>query len=649
MPQPVFADPPELFLGVRVPKKPQPIAPSHKTSAEHATPVASYPLETLKKQIASEISNCLKLPHTMEVRVVHPKSGTEADLAVACHPFLSVLQKPLPQVTTEVAEYLQKKGYDATATSSGYVNITLHLSNYEDMVTNVSALRDRYGTQDSGAEKTVVIDLSSPNIAKHFSVGHLRPTMVGESLARVYDALGYSVIRDNHLGDWGTQFGMLGRAYELWKDEIPELQNSETQVQGLFKLYVKMHEEIAHEKEMHPDTESSLEQEGRDWFRRLEQKDPKAVELFQWAWKLSILEFERVYQLLGTRYDYALGESFYVDMLDDVIASLLREKLVMTTDGAIAAVFRKQKGGIWELITGDDAKDHLADDDVETELVQKKDGASLYATRDLATLIARTVWFKPESIVYVVGGDQSVYFQKVFSLYHAWAKEACPHLTHVKLGMMSLPEGKMSTRKGRVVFLEDVLSESIARARAKVEESSAKNGEVLSDAEKEDIARQVGVGAIIFFDLGQGHERSMIFDWEQALSLHQNSAPYIQYGHARARSVLRKARSQGIAFDSNVQFVESPTERARAEKDLILHLARFPEFIAQAGDMNEPSKISEYLLQLTEKFNSFYRDCPILKEENSAIQSMRLRIVEATAQVIKNGLRIICIEAPEKM
>lgn len=569
--------------------------------------------------------------------VQRPKNTqTGGEFAIACFPLARIRKQNPQHVAQEVAEKIvssELPNYIAQVRVDGpYINFDLDLHRFGNAVlTEIEELQDRYGEQTVGNGATVVFDTSSPNIAKFMSVGHLRSTVIGESLARIYKASGYRVIRDNHLGDWGTQFGMLGRALELWGDTIPELSGTNP-VAGLYKLYVKMHEEIEKEKEELKlagvdENESPLANEGRAWFTRLENGDPEALKLLEWARTMSLAEFQRVYTLLGVDFEYMIGESHYVPMLPSIINTLKNRGLAQR-----------------------DSKDRLsinfdAGTKLEPLVVQKSDGSSLYATRDLATLAARTTWFKPEKIIYVVGDDQSSYFQQVFEAFDQWTEGNAPELTHISFGKMKLPGGrKMSTRRGEVVFLEDVLNEAIEQAQAKILES---NREFTSE-EVESLAKQIGAGAVIYFDLRQGRERDIEFDFEKSLSLHENSATYIQYAHTRAMGILRAASEAGINLNQN----ETAVFETEVEQELIKHLSMFSAAIDKAREDNQPSVVAHFTYRAADLFNQYYttlRNQPFVKETDPIIQNSRLRLTRAAAQVIKNGLNLLAIAAPERM
>ncbi len=617
------------IFGITVPALPPSEIPLVRPDLDTFPKPIDYPWNSAEAGLQKQAAAIGEKAGVDDFSLGAPPPKIDADFALACHRLAKPLGKAPGQIAAEIAASYDsgsKTPFIANAepTQSGYVNFEIDIPSFGNAVLQaVEKQEDAYGNENIGDGRTVVIDCSSPNVAKYMSVGHLRSTVIGESLARIYRAGGYTAIRDNHLGDWGTQFGILGRAKELWGAELDREMPDADPVQKLYRLYVKMNDEIEKEKAIHPDGESALEKEGREWFRRLEEGDPKARELLKETTTQSIEEFKRVYKLLGADYEYYLGESFYLPMLPQIIEAM-QERGVAKKDerGAVIVEFPEEQK-------------------IHNLVIQKSDGASLYSTRDLATLIARLAWFKPDSILYVVGADQKDYFRQVFGAFDALVGKDVPDVEHTYFGMISLPDGKMSTRKGRVVFLEDVLNEAIARAKKKIIEANRD----LSDEEVDQISRQVGVGAVIYMDLGQGRTRNIQFDWEQALSLEGNSAPYIQYSYARGKSVLRKAMDEGIEID----FAQNAEFDLPVEGELVKQLGKFPQAIAKAIDGNEPSVIAAYTYRVADLFNRFYKEASVVREKDSVKRNSRLRLTAAATQVIRNGLYLLGIEAPEKM
>lgn len=625
------------LFGILIPELPKSIIPIKEPDLNLLPKGEEYALVALRQNLEDAVAILAQAggpkPPQGSIRMAEPPRGVSADFGIPCHQ-LAKMQGLLPN---QVADNLAARFNQMTsgglnqpivaASEKGYLNFQVEIGYFGTRVLKqVEQLGERYGKQNIGRGETVVIDCSSPNIAKYMSVGHLRSTVIGESLSRIYGANGYKVIRDNHLGDWGTQFGMLGRAYELWSADIGELNNPAMAdpVKGLYELYVKMHEEIARQKQQDPDQESTLETEGKEWFKRLESGDPEARKLFNWASVVSLNEFQRVYDLLGVEFEYMLGESFYVDqgMIPDVLNALKQSGVAQTDEKGMVVI-------------------PIEETKLNPLAIQKSDGTSLYSTREIAALVSRMAWFDPAKILYVVGADQKAYFQQVFAASNKITGGQGPQCKHIYFGMVSLPEGKLSTREGRVVFLEDMLSEAVLRSKQRIQETNRN----LPEIEVDDIARQVGVGAVIYFDLGQGRERNILFNWDDALSLEGNSAPYIQYANSRACSILDRAKKRDILIDPDADAVfKLPEEQA-----LIKQLARFPDAIVKAHDLNQPSVIAEYLLTVATDFNQFYKSANVINEQDPTKRNTRLRLTAATSQVIRTGLYLLGIEAPNRM
>jgi len=627
-------------LGINIPVLPDPLLPVKTPDLEKFPKPSDYAFTVTYNVITDTVKTIGDSFNTKLVVDDRPADGSGADFCVPCHPLAAAFRKSPKLIAEEIAGGMQDFPYikDAKAVN-GFINFEVDMGAYGGQVlSQIESLGENYGKQNTGNGNAVVIDCSSPNIAKEMSIGHLRSTIIGESLARIYAAAGYTVIRDNHLGDWGTQFGMLGEAYNRWRDEVADLINGPNPVKGLNRLYVKINDEIAREG----GNQSPLYESGKQWFQRLEQGDPEAIDLWRWTVELSLKEFGRVYQLLDTKYEYMLGESEYVGMLGAVVKSMVDNGVAAKDDdGAIIVHFNNSNLG--KLV------------------VQKSDGTSVYATRDLAALAARTEWFHPEKILYVVGGEQKQYFQQVFEAFNMLVGGRGPEIEHVPFGMVKLGKEKMSSRKGRVILLEDLLTESISKAKEKIKQGQIDKEQALTEEEVDTIARKVGVGAVVFLDLVQSRERQISLDveedvvenggvlikpdWDKILSFDGNSAPYIQYAHTRAQSIIKRANEIGIDIDT----IPSASFNTPIEKSLVKQLSRFPAAIQSAIAQNEPYIISDYSYQLAELFNRFYKQEKVISEPDSAKRNDRLRLTAAVAQVIRNSLQLVCIEAPEKM
>ncbi len=559
-----------------------------------------------------------------EVRDV--EGGIDADLAV---PLFRIAKERggNPQALAErLAGSLQLKGTRfASATAlKGYLNLALDRTRFaREVIADFQRDPARYGSARTGAGRTIVIDYSSPNIAKPFSVGHLRSTIIGQALHNILSFLGYQVVGDNHLGDWGTQFGKLLTAFARWGSE-DELERNPTG--HLLSLYVRFHDEAK--------ANADLELEARDWFRRLETGDERARSLWQRFVELSTAEFGRIYDLLGVKFDSTRGESTYEDRLSGVISRALESGVARREKPAAAMVTGGDEVGPDEtvvIIPLDDAG-------IETPLIlQKSDGTSLYATREIATAEYRVERWHPESMLYVVGKEQELYFRQFSAaLAKLGIKVPCIHVT---FGLVRLPEGRMSTREGRVVFLEDVIAEAIRRAEAVVSDRD------LSAEEKARISRIVGIGAIKYADLSQSRIKEVVFDWNRMLALDGDSAPYLQYAYTRTRSILRKAPDSLLS-----SFIPHPSSFALPEElALLKSIARFPDSIVAAAESYEPHRIAGRIYRLARDFSAFYDKAPVLKAETPELRDARLYLVEMTGKVLATGLALLGIEVTDRM
>ncbi|MBM3322939.1 arginine--tRNA ligase [candidate division WOR-3 bacterium] len=560
--------------------------------------------------------------NTTEVRDV--ESDVDADLAVPLFRVARQMQTGAPGLAERLASSASLAGspFRTVAALRGYVNFRFDPAGFaRGVFADFGRDPARYGGSESGAGRTIVIDYSSPNIAKPFSVGHLRSTIIGQALKNAFEYSGYRVIGDNHLGDWGTQFGKLLCAYKLWGDES-ELNRNPTE--HLLGLYVRFHDQVR--------GEPGLELKAREWFRRLETGDDEAREVWQQFVRLSSAEFNRIYELLGVRFDAVLGESFYADRLDEVVRRALdrgvarRETPLQAATGAGEDV---APGETVVIIPLDSAG-------IDTPLfLQKSDGTSLYATREIAAAEYRIQTWQPAKMLYVVGNEQELYFRQFAAALRLLGHDV--PCVHVGFGLIRLPEGRMSTREGRVVLLHDVIAESIRRAEAVLADRD------LSAEEKRAIARAVGIGAIKYADLSQTRTKEVVFDWDRMLALDGDSAPYLQYAYTRTRSILRKAAgSSGLESDGSQ--LTLPEEQA-----VLRQIARFPDAIAAAAETCEPHRIANRLYRLARDFSAFYDRVPVLKAETSELAAVRLKLVAMTGSVLKTGLGLLGIETPDRM
>lgn len=559
------------------------------------------------------IANCLKEKIedlTLEeiVALIEvPPNKEMGDFAFPCFKLAKVFRKAPNMIAADLAENIEANGaISKVMPLGGYVNFFVNKSQLAKTVINdVLTKKEKYGHSDLGQEKAVVIDFSSPNIAKPFHIGHIRTTVIGNALYKIYDSQGYNVVRVNHLGDYGTQFGKLIVAFKLWGSKEAVEANP---IPELLKLYVKFHEEAEQKPEM--------EDEARAWFTKLENGDEEAKALWQWFRDESLKEFARVYDLLDIEFDSYAGESFYSDKMDSVIETLKDKKLLVQSQGTNVV--------------------DLEEYNMPPALITKNDGSTLYMTRDLAAAIYRKNTYDFDKCIYVVGSQQSLHFQQLFKVLELMGYEWSKDLIHVPFGMVALEEGTMSTRKGRVVFLEDVLKQAVEKTKEIVlsKNPNAKN--------VDQIAKQVGVGAVVFQELSNSRIKDYTFSWSRTLSFEGETGPYVQYTHARCCAVLRKAEEE-VTTDINYNLL-SDGDGA----EVLKVIGSFNKSILAAMRKNEPHIITRFVLDLAQAFNKFYHDNPILVED-AELRKARLALVAATRQTIENALALLGMHAPERM
>ena len=559
------------------------------------------------------IANCLKEKIedlTLEeiVALIEvPPNKEMGDFAFPCFKLAKVFRKAPNMIAADLAENIEANGaISKVMPLGGYVNFFVNKSQLAKTVINdVLTKKEKYGHSDLGQEKAVVIDFSSPNIAKPFHIGHIRTTVIGNALYKIYDSQGYNVVRVNHLGDYGTQFGKLIVAFKLWGSKEAVEANP---IPELLKLYVKFHEEAEQKPEM--------EDEARAWFTKLENGDEEAKALWQWFRDESLKEFARVYDLLDIEFDSYAGESFYSDKMGVVIDQLKEKGLLVQSQGTNVV--------------------DLEQYNMPPALITKNDGSTLYMTRDLAAAIYRKNTYDFDKCIYVVGSQQSLHFQQLFKVLELMGYEWSKDLIHVPFGMVALEEGTMSTRKGRVVFLEDVLKQAVEKTKEIVlsKNPNAKN--------VDQIAKQVGVGAVVFQELSNSRIKDYTFSWSRTLSFEGETGPYVQYTHARCCAVLRKAEEE-VTTDINYDLL-SDGDGA----EVLKVIGSFNKSILAAMRKNEPHIITRFVLDLAQAFNKFYHDNPILVED-AELRKARLALVAATRQTIENALALLGMHAPERM
>ncbi len=539
-----------------------------------------------------------------------PKDSSLGDYAFPAFLLAGVLKKKPVDIAADIAARMDGERYRVVGP---YINRVISPSEVAGAVLPaIHEAGNAYGNQTVGTGKNIVIDFSSPNIAKPFGVGHLRSTAIGNSLYRIYTKLGYTCIGINHLGDWGTQFGKMIAAYLKWGDKA-ELERNP--IKHLYDLYVRFHDE---EKR-----DLSLAEEGRDWFKKLEDGDEQAVTLWLLFKDYSLKEFRRIYDILGVEFDHYTGESFYNDKMDAVIERLTEAGLTKVSEGALIV--------------------DLQEYGMNPCLLRKADGATLYSTRDLAGILYRHREYDFYKALYVVGVAQREHFQQVFKVIELLGEGYADRLVHVDFGWIKFADKAMSTRSGTVIFLEDVIGTATRKAAEIIKEKNPN----LSNLEE--TARVIGVGAVIFADLGVKKNKDVNFSWEEVLNFEGETGPYLQYTHARLSALMRKCgREISAAVDFDV--FTSPEE-----KELMMHLYRFGAVVELAANKYEPNLIGEYLLELAAVFNRFYQrkdaDGRLVKiiSENERETAARMLLVSAVRTVLQEGLRLMGIEAPDEM
>ncbi|WEV60649.1 arginine--tRNA ligase [Streptococcaceae bacterium ESL0729] len=533
-----------------------------------------------------------------------PKNSDMGDIAFPAFTLAKSMRKAPQMIAADLAESIDKVGLERVVATGPYLNFFLDKNAVSTKVLDeVVARGDHYADQNIGEGANVAIDMSSPNIAKPFSIGHLRSTVIGDALANIYKKIGYKPIKINHLGDWGKQFGMLIVAYKKYGNEEAVKAHP---IDELLKLYVRINEEA--------DTDPTVDEEARAWFRRLEDGDEEALNLWKWFRDESLLEFNRLYEKMGVEFDSYNGEAFYNDKMDDIV-NLLEEKGLLQESQGATIVDLEEYG-------------------LNPALIKKSDGATLYITRDLAAAKFRKDNYDFAKSIYVVGGEQAGHFKQLKAVLDQMGFDWASDVEHVPFGLVTRDGKKLSTRKGNIIRLEPTMDEAVERALKQIE---AKNPNL---ANKEKIAHQVGVGAVKFFDLKNERTNGYDFSLEDMLSFEGETGPYVQYTHARIKSILRKAN-----------YVADPAVVANFDDaeswEIIKLIQEFPAIIRRAADRNEPSVIAKYAINLAQAFNKYYAHVRILEENDG--RKARLALADATATVIKEALRLLGVEAPEEM
>ena len=538
-----------------------------------------------------------------------PPEEKMGDYALPCFALAKKMHKNPALIAQDLMNLLdaqkEKLGIDKVQNVGAYCNIYLDRALYASKCLQ-GLKEDNLGVSQIGKGKTVCMDYSSPNIAKNFHVGHLRTTVIGNSLYKIYEKLGYQVVRINHLGDWGTQFGKLIVAYKLWSSPA---QVEAGGIEELLHIYVKFNEEAEHDPK--------LMEEAREWFVKMEQNDPEAIEIWKWFKEISMVEFERVYDLLGMSFDSYLGESFYRDQVPALVEELEEKRLLVESQGAKVI--------------------DLSEYNMPPCLITKSDGGSIYHSRDIAAVLYRKKTYDFEKCLYVTGLEQSLHFKQVFKAIEVMGYDWADGLIHIPYGLVSLDGAKLSTRSGNIIYAEDILKESIERASAAIQE---KNPEL---KDKEDTAKKVGVGAIIFHDLFNQRIKNVDFSWKDVLSFEGTTGPYAQYTYARAKSILRKAADMTGETEIDYHVLTDDVTYS-----LLKVLSGYEEAVLNAAEKYEPSIVARYVIALAAAFNKFYHECPILQAEEKTKQA-RLSVTNFVQQVLKDACGLLGMECPEEM
>ncbi|MGX7245730.1 arginine--tRNA ligase [Enterococcus quebecensis] len=560
-----------------------------------------------KEIVAKAIFDVVKDDLSLEVitqLLENPKSVDHGDVAFPAFSLAKVYRKAPQQIAADLAEKIASEDFEKIEVVGPYLNFFMNKKMVSQAVIGqIAKEKGHYGDSTIGEKGNVPIDMSSPNIAKPISMGHLRSTVIGNSIAFILEKIGYAPVRINHLGDWGTQFGKLIVAYKKWGSE-ESVRNAP--INELLRLYVQFHEEA--------ETQPELEDEARAWFKKLEEGDEEATKLWQWFRTESLKEFDKIYSMLEVSFDSYNGEAFYNDKMDEIVTLLEEKHLLKENDGA-------------EIVD-------LSAYDLNPALIKKSDGATLYITRDLAAALYRKRTFNFAKSLYVVGNEQSNHFKQLKAVLKELGFDWSADMHHIPFGLITQGGKKLSTRKGKIVLLEEVLNEAVELANKQIME---KNPDLPN---REEVARQVGIGSVIFHDLKNDRLNNFDFVLEEVVRFEGETGPYVQYTHARAMSILRKA-----------DFVIDETkEYALDDKDsweVIKLLQKFPEVVIQAAEKYEPSVIAKHAIQVAQAFNKYYAHVKILTDDEQ--KESRLALVYAMATIIKEDLRLLGLHAPNEM
>ncbi len=575
---------------------------------------------TLKKKTAAYIADAVAknfgegLLSSSDVlgMLEYPPDKTMGDIALPCFRLSKTLRRSPVQIADTLASAISCEEFSSVSAVNGYLNFKIDGTAFSSRVVGeVLSLGDKYGSPNNGEGRTVVLDYSSPNVAKPFHIGHLGTTVIGHSLKLLHEFAGYRCVGINYLGDWGTQFGKLIVAYKKWGDKATVEAGG---VDELVKLYVKINNEIKAEEDSNEDKKSPLADASRAEFAKLEHDDEENLALWRWFVSISLEEYQKTYKLLGIEFDSYKGESFYTDKMPAQVEKLRNMGLLEIDDGASIVNLEK-----WNM---------------PVCLILKRDGTTLYPTRDIAAAVYRKETYDFEKAIYVTSAAQSPHFAQWFKVVELMGYDWFDKLVHVPYGTVSINGAKLATRTGNVILLKDLFAEAINRVMEIAREKHPDENECRAIAEK------VGVGAIVFYYLSNNRMRDINFMMEDALSFDGNTGPYAQYTYARTCSVLEKVSGEGRMTDAPL---------SELEFELAKTLSVFPERVIAAIEDYEPSVVTRYILDLCAAFNRFYHECSIAGCEDKDLRESRIALTRATKQVLGTALHLICMQSPEKI
>ena len=541
-----------------------------------------------------------------------PVDEKMGDYAFPCFKLAKTLRKAPPLIAKDIAAKIEGMPiFDKVEQVNAYVNMFISREDFvSSVIKEAVSEEENYGRNTMGQGKKVIVEYSSPNIAKPFHIGHIRSTVIGNSIYKIYDFLGYDTVRINHLGDYGTQFGKMICAYRHWGNREDVTKDP---IKTLLGYYTRFYKEA--------DKDPSLDQEAREIFTKLEHGQKEEVELWQWFRDESLKEFKRVYEMLGIEFDSYAGESFYSDKMPRFVGELTEKGLLKKSEGA-------------QIVD-------LEEYGMSPALITKSDGSTLYITRDIAAAVYRKEHYDFYKNIYVVSSGQNLHFQQWIKIVELLGYEWARDCVHIPFGLVSLEDGTMSTREGRVVFLEEVLSRAVEKTREIIKEKNVNTEDI------ETTAKQVGIGAVVFQELSNNRIKDYVFSWDRVLNFDGETGPYVQYTHARAASVLRKAGAVDAGTDGSKE-IKAEHIKSDSAYDLAKLIYKFPDTVVEAGEKYEPSIITRHIVNVAQAFNRFYHDEHILTEDENE-KTANLALVRAAKTTIKNGLGLLGIEAPEKM